>query len=143
MILPRVSGHLIINTVLIKSNFQMYDRTAIGGMTKKNLLHMIKISHTATSERPLALVAYSIECALLGAINNATIEFSETAFSARWNHHMRLLENFQKCSPTYLVAVVDEIDKYVWNGCIIVGQSDVSKLIFDFDALEKAAKTSK
>ncbi|EGN92056.1 hypothetical protein SERLA73DRAFT_157211, partial [Serpula lacrymans var. lacrymans S7.3] len=68
----------------------------------------------ATSERPLALVACSIECALLGAINNATIEFLETAFSARWDHHMRLLEIFQKYSPTYLVAVVDEIDKYIW-----------------------------
>ncbi|EGN93440.1 hypothetical protein SERLA73DRAFT_156370 [Serpula lacrymans var. lacrymans S7.3] len=92
----------------------------------------------------LALVACSIECALLGAINNTTIEFPETAFSARWNHHyMMLLEIFQKCSPTYLAAVFDEIDEYVWNDCITVGQSDVSKLMFDFDALEEAAKASK
>ncbi|EGO04831.1 hypothetical protein SERLA73DRAFT_149188 [Serpula lacrymans var. lacrymans S7.3] len=91
----------------------------------------------------LALIAYSIECALLDAINNTTIEFSETAISARWDHHIRLLEIFQKCSPTYLAAVFDEVDEYVWNGCITVGQSDVSELMFDFDALEEAAKASK
>ncbi|EGO30659.1 hypothetical protein SERLADRAFT_404732 [Serpula lacrymans var. lacrymans S7.9] len=84
-----------------------------------------------------------IECALLDAINNTTIEFSETAISARWDHHIRLLEIFQKCSPTYLAAVFDEVDEYVWNGCITVGQSDVSELMFDFDALEEAAKASK
>ncbi|EGN93385.1 hypothetical protein SERLA73DRAFT_156334 [Serpula lacrymans var. lacrymans S7.3] len=106
---PPMYGIKNIHKDKLNLKLQIYRRRHL---TQANLGKMIssKFFFKHNSGVPKA----KIECALLGAINNTTIEFPETAFSARWNHHyMMLLEIFQKCSPTYLAAVFDEIDEYV------------------------------
>ncbi|EGO18766.1 hypothetical protein SERLADRAFT_412020 [Serpula lacrymans var. lacrymans S7.9] len=108
---PPMYGIKNIHKDKLNLKLQIYRRRHL---TQANLGKMIssKFFFKHNSGVPKA----KIECALLGAINNTTIEFPETAFSARWNHHyMMLLEIFQKCSPTYLAAVFDEIDEYVWK----------------------------
>ncbi|EGO04426.1 hypothetical protein SERLA73DRAFT_148941 [Serpula lacrymans var. lacrymans S7.3] len=84
-----------------------------------------------------------IECALLGTINNRMIEFSENSFASRWEHYMNLIQEFREHFPTYLASVFGDIEEFVWGDPSTLSLSESSHLIYDFNALEEAARASK
>ncbi|KAG1732821.1 hypothetical protein EDB19DRAFT_1831178 [Suillus lakei] len=66
-----------------------------------------------------------------------------SAFFVRWDHHVSLLENFEKECPSYLEMIWDELKEGVWNGNIPGVTEDTPSTTFNFSALETAGCAAK
>ncbi|KAG2105871.1 uncharacterized protein F5147DRAFT_746419 [Suillus discolor] len=90
----------------------------------------------------LALIACTVECVLLGVKRGSPVDFSESYFKSRWESFMELLTEFSNKCPTYLETVWDELKERLWKGHTALS-TDAPTPIFDFSALETAAKVTK
>ncbi|KAG1742275.1 uncharacterized protein EDB91DRAFT_1052028 [Suillus paluster] len=95
----------------------------------------------------LALIGCAVECVLLGVKRGSLVDFSESYFKTRWECFMELLTQFSNKCPTYLETVWDELKEGLWCCQYRKGHTalstDTPTPIFDFSALETAAKVSK